>query len=205
MRKKISPDKRQLRAFFADYKWANTYFITTVCKNRFPFFGNIINEQLQISSAGIFVMEEWLKTPSLRKDMNLLLHDFVIMPDHFHGIIQIGINNYNETCPIIFNPVEQESAFHINPSCRPAMHGGPTDASDSFVLNNPIRSFGPQSKNLSSIIRGFKSSVTQRVRKINPSFAWQPRFHDRIIRNEKEYEAIVWYIQNNVQNYNHPL
>ena len=59
----------------------------------------------------------------------------------------------------------------------------------------------PQSKNLSSVIRGFKSAVTTRARKIDNAFAWQPRFYDRIIRNEDELNRVREYIFNNPQNW----
>lgn len=61
--------------------------------------------------------------------------------------------------------------------------------------------FGPQSKNLASIIRGFKTGVTKNARLINPYFAWQSRYHDRIIRNNLEYKRISTYIRNNPANW----
>ena len=57
--------------------------------------------------------------------------------------------------------------------------------------------FGPQSKNLSSIIRGFKIGVTKYANSNSINFAWQPRFHDRIVRNEKELNVIRKYISDN--------
>ena len=68
-----------------------------------------------------------------------------------------------------------------------AMHGVSTQ-------NKSNNQFGPQSKNLSSIVRGFKSADTKKSREILPYFAWQPRFYDRIIRNEKELRRINDYI-----------
>lgn len=63
--------------------------------------------------------------------------------------------------------------------------------------------FGPQSKNLASIIRGFKSSVTTITRKNgNTNFGWHPRFHDHIIRNEKSFNNISQYIIDNPQKWN---
>ncbi len=61
--------------------------------------------------------------------------------------------------------------------------------------------FGPQSKNLASIIRGFKIGVTKNARKINPVFQWQSRFYDHIIRNEKSFQRISEYIKNNPLNW----
>jgi hypothetical protein len=65
----------------------------------------------------------------------------------------------------------------------------------------PQNQFGPQSKNLASIIRGFKTGVTKNARLIHPDFAWQSRFHDRIIRNNEEFQRISKYIRNNPANW----
>ncbi len=118
--------------------------------------------------------EEWLKTPGIRPDMNLELGEFVVMPNHFHGVIFIGNNEYNDVR-----------------NCKDAMHRVSTDGD---LYKNE---FGRQSKNLSSIIRGFKSAVTVRARKINIDFGWQSRFHDHIIRNPKSYDVISQYIIDN--------
>lgn len=62
----------------------------------------------------------------------------------------------------------------------------------------PNNRFGPQSKNLASIVRGFKSAVTTTARKMGDAhFGWQSRYHDHIIRNEKAFKTITQYIINN--------
>jgi hypothetical protein len=82
------------------------------------------------------------------------------------------------------------------------MHGVPTISSSktisSFETKKTKNKFGPQSKNLASIVRGFKSSVTTWCRKNNyPNFNWQPLFHDHIIRNQQSFENIQKYIFEN--------
>ena len=76
-----------------------------------------------------------------------------------------------------------------------------TDAMHRVSTIESINKFGPQSKNLASIIRGFKSAVTTNARKIHADFAWQFRFHDHIIRNTDEFNRIQTYITNNPQNW----
>lgn len=56
---------------------------------------------------------------------------------------------------------------------------------------------GPQSKNLASVIRGFKIGVTTNARMINPDFAWQRLYHDHIIRDEQSFRRIQTYIREN--------
>lgn len=156
-----------------DYSSNSMYFITICTKNRFRFFGTIREEKMQHTEIGKIVENEWMKSPGLRPDMNLLLGEFVVMPDHFHAIIIIG---GEDAMHRIFTSVVNTKSARKN-------------------------KFGPQSKNLASIIRGFKSSVTIQARKINPNFAWQPRFHDHIIRNEKSFHRIQNYIKNNPTNW----
>ena len=55
---------------------------------------------------------------------------------------------------------------------------------------------GPQSKNLASIIRGYKIGVTKDAPRLDPGFAWQSRYHDHIIRDDRSYQTISEYILN---------
>ncbi|MCA1764294.1 MAG: hypothetical protein LC664_15070, partial [Flavobacteriales bacterium] len=73
--------------------------------------------------------------------------------------------------------------------------------SDDVRKSKSKNKFGPQSQNLASIIRGFKIGVTKNARLINPDFAWQPRFHDRIIRDDRAFQNISRYIVNNPKNW----
>ena len=59
----------------------------------------------------------------------------------------------------------------------------------------------PQSKNLASIIRGFKSSITTYSKKNNIEFYWQARYHEHIIRSEESLHVIKEYIVNNPKNW----
>jgi hypothetical protein len=84
-------------------------------------------------------------------------------------------------------------------NCRDAMHGVPTISPSKTISSSKTKNkFGPQSKNLASIVRGFKSSVTTWCRKNNyPNFNWQPLFHDHIIRDQQSFENIQKYIFEN--------
>jgi len=63
--------------------------------------------------------------------------------------------------------------------------------------NHPKNKFGPQSQNLASIVRGYKSGVKKYSTMNHIDFIWQPGFYDRIIRNEKEFSEIQQYILHN--------
>lgn len=64
-------------------------------------------------------------------------------------------------------------------------------------LYNYKNSFGPQSRNLPSLIRGLKSALTSWSKDRNLEFGWQRGYYDRIIRSEAELNRIIDYIQNN--------
>jgi REP element-mobilizing transposase RayT len=62
--------------------------------------------------------------------------------------------------------------------------------------------FQNQGKNsISSIIGSYKAAVTKHANRLGYEFAWQTRFHDHIIRDEKSYQRIVNYIESNVLNW----
>ena len=51
---------------------------------------------------------------------------------------------------------------------------------------------------MASIVRGFKIGVTKYARNQGIDFAWQSRYHDHIVRNERSYNRILNYIKNNI-------
>ena len=54
-----------------------------------------------------------------------------------------------------------------------------------------------KSGTLGVIINQYKRIVTLNARKTDPNFVWQTRFHDHIIRNQKSFQTIQEYIQEN--------
>ena len=76
------------RADWWDYRNAGGYFITICTKNRFYYFGEIKNGEMNLSEVGKVVEEEWQKTLIVRKDMNLLLEEFIVMPSHWRKCFQ---------------------------------------------------------------------------------------------------------------------
>jgi REP element-mobilizing transposase RayT len=171
-----------------DYSSMGKYFITICTQNKITYFGTIDNGTVVLSELGIYLKNEWIKTPSFRSDMNISLDEYVIMPDHFHAIITIGENRYNQ--------------INIADNRRNAMHG----VSTAIDKNNFRNAFIPQSKNLSSIIRGVKSAVTIYAKKNKLDFQWQSLYYDHIIRTNSELVRIKKYIIENPEKWiGHPF
>ena len=127
-----------------------------------------------LSEIGKIAVTEWLKTFDMRPDMNLWMGEYVVMPNHFHAIIGIGDNPYNTKRDALRDTPVRDAMHCVSNSNNNKNH-------NNKIPSPPKNQFGPQSKNLASIIRGFKIGVTKNARQINPDFQWQARFHDHII------------------------
>ena len=151
-----------------DYGWNAAYFVTICTHGREHYFGDIIDGIMQLSEIGHLANKYWSEIPKHFPFVELDV--FVVMPNHVHGIVIINKPNderYVETQNFASLPSESRNKF------------------------------GPQSKNLASIIRGFKIGVTKNARTINADFAWQSRFYDHIIRNDESFSRIRDYIKSN--------
>jgi len=176
------------RAYWWYYSSDAAYFVTISTKDRHHYFGEITprtdaihrvsskkdassNPHMLPTKSGILAANIWLKIPEQFSFCRL--GEFVIMPDHMHGILII------------------EGAPKRDITSLEKKRGGITG------MNNPMLH-----QNLSRIIRWYKGRCTFEIRKFNPEFAWQSRFHDHIIRDNASYDRITTYIQNNIQNWN---
>ncbi|RYU95729.1 transposase [Emticicia agri] len=73
------------------------YFVTICTKDRTCYFGDVIGSKFIPNGMGKIAFEEWHKTIELRPDMNIELAEFVVMPNHIHGILIIGRNEFNQS------------------------------------------------------------------------------------------------------------
>lgn len=164
--------RKSIRLKGYDYSQAGLYFITVCTHNRVPLFGEIVDGQMQFNESGIVADEEWRKTEHIRS--NIVLHEFVIMPNHVHGIIEL-----------------------VGAHCmRP--HGIRPECADSDEQPGRVQ----RAPTVGDIVRGFKSSVTKRLNAISCTSGqrfWQRNYYEHIIRNEAAYLKIAEYIQTNPQ------
>lgn len=163
--------RKSIRLKEYDYSNANWYYVTICTYNKEHLFGKVINNKVVLNDLGKIVNEEWLRTKEVRK--NIDLDDYIIMPNHIHGIIIIDYN-------------ENELNNNIG---RDTMHRVPTE-----------RTFGSSIPNsLSTIIGAFKASVTRRINKTLKPYQsiWQRNYYEHIIRNEEDLYRIRKYIQQN--------
>ena len=186
-----------------DYRNKGAYFITICTANRNHFFGDVENGEMQLNEIGQLADKFWKEIPDHFPFVKL--GNFVIMPDHTHGIL------------IIDKPVEDTPKLGVSTDLSGSISTDPSQPSttdpsqpSSIDPSGPISKDSSPSKktnggknekwksgSIGVIINQYKRAVTIKARKINPKFEWQSRFHDHIIRNSTAFERIQNYIENN--------
>jgi len=186
-----------------DYSQNGAYFITIVTQQFEHFFGKIVDGEMVLNEMGEIVWNEWFLSEKIRD--HIFLDEFVIMPNHVHGIVIIDHElSREQRCRdnvLSRDVLSRRDVLH----CTDVLQNVSTNPSNPPPPTNPTKKqkseffakISPTSKSLSMMIRQFKSAVTKKSRDIMPYFAWQPRFYDRIIRNENEMNRIRQYIIDN--------
>ncbi len=95
---KFEPEKhhrRSIRLKGYDYSQPGAYFVTICTKNRKCLFGNVFDGKIILNDAGQIAQKCWSGIPDHYP--NVILDEFVIMPNHIHGIIiiNVGANNHS--------------------------------------------------------------------------------------------------------------
>jgi REP element-mobilizing transposase RayT len=169
-----------------DYGSNSPYFVTICTKNKICHFGNIHNGEMQLSDLGQLANDYWLEIEN--KFPLAVLDHFVVMPNHVHGII--NIENPLQNCRDAIYRASKNVSINPNPTnpdaINPVSTGGVTGSKNPMLHEN-----------LSRFVHWYKGRCSFEMRKIHPKFAWQPRFHEHVIRNEESYLQIVAYIQTN--------
>lgn len=159
-----------------DYGSNGAYFITICTQNREHFFGEIVDGQMQLNQLGQLAEKYWLEIPQHFSFIEL--GNFVVMPNHTHGILII--DKMDAVLPV--------ETLQCNVSTNPNPNPN---------KNEQMANISPKSGTISTIIRSYKSVVSKNARLIHADFGWQSRFHDHIIRDAQSFQTIQNYISNN--------
>ncbi|MDR7369799.1 transposase [Flavobacterium aquidurense] len=181
-----------IRAQWWDYGWNGAYFITICTQDREHYFGEIQNDKMVLSEVGIIADILWHQIPIHHK--NVELGDFVVMPNHIHGILiidkkldNIDVDNVNI---VEAGRVETGHALSL-PSSPPPSLSKPGSQRFQNIGKNTI----------SSIVGSYKSAVTKHANRLGYPHQWQKLFYDNIIRNNNDYQRISDYIVSNPENW----
>ena len=178
---KYDPNKhhrRSTRLKNYDYTTPGAYFITLCTHQRECLFGEIVDGSMQLNSIGSTIQAYWLRLP--RHFQQLTLDMFVVMPNHLHGILWLGVDTGRGEA---FGQNILDNNSNLFPNASP--------------LQQPC---GTQSGSIGSMIQTFKSVSTRRLNQLRGTTGktvWQRNYYDRIIRNETSLQQIRQYIHNN--------
>jgi putative transposase len=186
-----------------DYRWNAAYFITICTKNREHFFGEILNDKIQLTPVGTIADVLWYEIKN--HAINVELDAFVVMPNHIHGILILNgnrIENHNENDTE--TDIDTDTGTVETGHALSLRYPKPSPVSTDNHTNKTIgqQRFQNIGKNsVSSIIGSYKSAVSKHSNRLGFDFGWQTRFHDHIIRNKDEFYRIQQYIVKNPQNW----
>ena len=172
------PNRQSIRMKGWDYTSAGYYFVTINTHKNRALFGTIVNGRVVLNEAGRIAEKEWRKSGVLRKEIEL--DEFVIMPNHVHGIIYMqGFDASNPST----------SSSPIRPQFGKPIAG----ALGTFV--------GAYKAAVTRRIRRGLAHKGLARQALSDDPIWHRNYWDVIVRDEKALTNIRTYIRFNPQNY----
>ncbi len=148
-----------------DYSQAGAYFVTLCTQSRECLFGEIVDMEMRLNELGRIVSECWDDMP--KHFPNVELDEFVMMPNHMHGIILITVD---------------VGAKHL----QIAANASPLHGTQSGSLGAIIQNF-----------KSVSTRKINQLREPRGVTIWQRNYFEHIIRNDKELNSIRDYIAAN--------
>ena len=171
---KYDPQKhhrRSIRLKGYDYTQPGAYFVTICTHHRMHVFGEVVNGEMVLNDTGKIARDEWFKTAELRPFVKLYEDEFVIMPNHGHGIIWIDDDWARQ-------------------------HRAPTETIEKF--GKPVMGSIPT---IVRAYKSAVTYAVNGAQNMRGTVLWQKNYYEHVIRNDRELNNIGWYIFNNPRNW----
>ena len=164
-----------------DYSFEGFYFVTICAKGRKNYFGQVKNGIRGLNVLGCIIWKYWHELP--KHYPNCILDEFIVMPNHIHGIIEI-----NNKCRDAIYRVSKENSKGNGDAINRVSTGGITRKANPMLSNS-----------LSAMIRWHKGRTSFEIHRLGyANFSWQPSFYEHIVRIDTEsLEKIRYYIRYN--------
>ena len=179
MAEHLKHHRRSTRIPAFDYAGPGAYFITLVTHGRAHLFGEIVDGEMRLNAAGRIAQLERENLP--RRFRFIALGTFVVMPNHFHGIVilhpSVGATRLDSTI----------ATYDSVP-----LPGLPASGAGGSPLPR-----GPGSRSLGMAIAQLKPRVTKRIWKLRRAQGipvWQRNYYEHVIRDEQDWNRICLYI-----------
>ena len=175
--------RKSIRLKNYDYSQPGFYFITSCIQNHEYLLGEINKDEMILNAAGDMIKKWYYELEN--KFKGIKCHEMIIMPNHFHCIIEIiAVGADLRVCPSSNTPAGEQ---HIEK--KKGEHTG-------SPLHGVVQWFKTMTTN--EYIRGVKQL---RWKRFNKRF-WQRNYWEHIIRNENEFIKLSDYIKNNPSTWN---
>ncbi len=178
-------DRHRFRAQWHDYN-DGIYFVTICSHEKRHAFGHIRNGKMLFSKLGEIVSQSLESIPLHHPHAEV--YNYVVMPNHVHLVISV------QTRYIAFPQTDDTiKSLNSNFGClKPPKH---SEACEDFHHNC----------SLATIIGSFKAAVTRQAnrqcgRDVSRPY-WQQRYHEHIIRDQRAFDNIMNYVDNNVRSW----
>ncbi|MBN1294947.1 MAG: transposase [Candidatus Latescibacteria bacterium] len=168
-------NRRSIRLTGYDYSQTGTYFITICTQDKECLFGELEDNKMVFNHTGRIVKDSWLWLSTQYEYIEL--DEYVVMPNHLHGILLITDNSMKST--------------HGIGSSRGGSRTAPTNA---------------RRKSVGRLVGAFKTISTKHINEIRntPGLKlWQRNYYEHIIRNDGDLHRVRQYIIDNPMNWNH--
>ena len=168
---------------------------------------------MEFSPTGVIADILWHEIPHHASYVQL--GNFVVMPNHIHGILilnnpdipkeNISEGNIEEgRIGDRLDPKNDSPGNHLDAPVQ-TLHATSQEHLQKHLQDYPqpptknpqMAKISPKSNSISTIIRSYKSATTKHAHRLGFDFEWQTRFYDIIIRNEISFQNISNYIKNN--------
>ncbi|GBE52709.1 transposase IS200 like protein [bacterium BMS3Bbin14] len=183
--------RRSIRLQGYDYSRAGLYFVTICTRDRLCLFGKIQNGKMILNDAGTMIERQWQEL--INHFEKNKLHEFIVMPNHFHGIIEF---------PVGVPLVGTQNVFGGTPNVSAGTRDVPAGTRDVPQTTGQPQGIAPT---VGNVVGAFKSlSTNEYIRNVKKNDwqpfnkkLWQRNFYEHIVRDHGSYRQIAEYIQTN--------
>jgi putative transposase len=160
-------NRRSIRLKGYDYSQPGAYFVTICTFQRKCVLREFLRGEIILSEFGQIVHDEWFKTQKIRTNVHLHRDEFVVMPNHIHGVLWI---------------IDEVGARRRHAPTTKEEFGKPIAGS----LPTIIRAY-----------KAAVTRRINKIRLKPGSPFWQRNYYERVVRNQEELDAIREYIRDN--------
>jgi REP element-mobilizing transposase RayT len=160
--------RRSIRLKEYDYSQSGAYFVTICMHNKKCLLGKVKNGNIELSIPGQIIKKWWLELP--HKFPNIKIDEYIVMPNHLHGIISIVKRNVGADLCVCPN----NKGEHIGSPLQKIIQWFKTMTTNEYIRRIKREGLPP----------------------FHDKF-WQRNYYEHVIRNEYKLNKIREYIQNN--------